>query len=70
MRIALIASPFISVPPIAYGGTELFIANLAEGLERLGAEVLVYTNGESQVNAPVRWLYPRHEWPLPSEPRG
>ena len=36
MRIALIASPFISVPPKKYGGTELFIAQLAEGLTRLG----------------------------------
>ena len=32
MRVALVASPFISVPPKRYGGTELFIAQLAEGL--------------------------------------
>jgi glycosyltransferase involved in cell wall biosynthesis len=70
MRVGLIASPFISVPPAAYGGTELFIANLAEALGRLGTEVIVYTNGESQVNAPKRWLYPRHEWPLPNETAG
>ena len=70
MRVGLIASPFISVPPVAYGGTELFIANLAESLVQLGAEVVVYTNGESQVNAPVRWLYPTHEWPLPNETAG
>ena len=50
MRIALIASPFISVPPIRYGGTELFIAHLAEGLERRGIEAVVYCNGESTVN--------------------
>ena len=34
MRIALIASPFISVPPKKYGGTELFISQLAEAEER------------------------------------
>ena len=32
MRIALIAPPFIPVPPPAYGGTELYIAHLAEAL--------------------------------------
>ena len=63
MRIALIASPFITVPPARYGGTELFTANLAEALVRLGAQVSVYTNGESTVKADVRWLYPRQDWP-------
>lgn len=70
MRVGLIASPFISVPPPAYGGTELFIANLAEGLERQGVEVIVYTNGDSQVQTPVRWLYPHQEWPLPTATSG
>lgn len=70
MRIGLIASPFISVPPPGYGGTELFVANLAEGLIRLGADVTVYTNGESTVKAELRWLFPRHEWPLSSELAG
>lgn len=70
MRIGLIASPFISVPPPAYGGTELFIANLAEALVRLGADVTVYTNGESKVRAEVRWMFPKHEWPLSSELAG
>jgi glycosyltransferase involved in cell wall biosynthesis len=70
MRIGLIASPFISVPPQGYGGTELFVANLAEGLVRQGTDVTVYANGESTVKAEVRWLFPRHEWPLSSELTG
>ena len=49
MRIVLVASPFISVPPTHYGGTELFIAHLAEGLNRRGIETVVYCNGESTV---------------------
>ena len=32
MRVALVAPPFLPVPPKKYGGTELFIAQLAEGL--------------------------------------
>lgn len=70
MRIALIASPFISVPPTRYGGTELFIAHLAEGLERRGIEAVVYCNGESTVRAEKRAYYPRAEWPLSTETSG
>jgi glycosyltransferase involved in cell wall biosynthesis len=70
MRVALIASPFISVPPAAYGGTELFVANLAEGLVRLGVDVEVYANGESQVKANLRSRYPKQEWSLSSETSG
>jgi len=70
MLIGLIASPFITVPPAAYGGTELFVANLAEAIMRLGVNVNVYTTGESQVKADVRWLYPKQEWPLASEVAG
>jgi glycosyltransferase involved in cell wall biosynthesis len=67
MRIALIASPFLSVPPKQYGGTELFIAQLAEGLAGMGAEVVVYANGESRVNVEVRWLYAEDDWPIDGE---
>jgi glycosyltransferase involved in cell wall biosynthesis len=70
MRVALIASPFISVPPERYGGTELFVANLAEALVRLGVEVDVYANGESRVRANLRSRYPKQEWPLASEHSG
>ncbi len=67
MRIALIASPFISVPPKKYGGTELFISQLAEGLTRLGIDVVVYANGESRVRAELRWLYEKDDWPIEGE---
>src|SRR5436309_13376917 len=68
MRIGLIAPPFISVPPKGYGGTELFIARLAEGLVRLGLNVIVYANGESTVAVEKRWIYPHSEWPISGEP--
>jgi glycosyltransferase involved in cell wall biosynthesis len=64
MRVGLIAPPFIPVPPQGYGGTELFIAHLAEGLQGRGFEVVVYTNGESTVNVEKRWVYPQAQWPL------
>jgi glycosyltransferase involved in cell wall biosynthesis len=64
MKIALIAPPFITVPPKDYGGTELFIAQLAEGLQKTGAEVIVYTNAESTVKAECRWIYEKSQWPI------
>lgn len=67
MRIALVAPPFIPVPPKVYGGTELFIAHLAEGLKKLGIDVVVYGNGESTVNVEKRWLYKNSQWPIKGE---
>jgi glycosyltransferase involved in cell wall biosynthesis len=67
MRVALISPPFLPVPPPKYGGTELFIAQLAEGLKAAGIDVVVYTNGESTVDVETRWLYQRKQWPLRGE---
>jgi glycosyltransferase involved in cell wall biosynthesis len=70
MRVGLIAAPFIPVPPKHYGGTELFIAHLAEGLLRRGIDVVVYSNGESKVHAENRYLYSHMEWPVHSDVQG
>lgn len=67
MRIALIAPPFIPVPPDRYGGTELFIAHLALGLKELGFDPVVYANGESSLGTEVRWLYRESQWPIEGE---
>ncbi|MBV9180723.1 MAG: glycosyltransferase family 4 protein, partial [Acidobacteria bacterium] len=60
----LVAAPFIPVPPPGYGGTELFVGHLAEGLQREGQDVVVYTNGESSVKVERRSLYERSLWPI------
>ena len=67
MKIALVAPPYIPVPPKKYGGTELFLAELARRLQSQGVEVVVYTVGESKVEAPIRWLYEKGQWPLKGE---
>ena len=64
MRIALIAPPFIPVPPVGYGGTELFVAHLANGLKGRGHDVVVYANGESRVDCELRWRYRHSHWPV------
>jgi len=67
VRVALVSPPFIPVPPPQYGGTELFVAQLASGLQERGVEVIVYTNGESDLPVETRWLYPRANWPITGE---
>ena len=64
MKIALVAPPFIAVPPSDYGGIELFVAHLAEGLRKAGIEVVVYANGQSTVSAELRWIYEHSQWPI------
>jgi glycosyltransferase involved in cell wall biosynthesis len=67
MRVALIAPPFICVPPTQYGGTELFIAQMARGLQGNGIDVVVYTNGESTIEVERRWLFAKPQWPIKGE---
>lgn len=67
MKIALVAPPFIPVPPVAYGGTELFVAYLAEALARRGHRVVVYANGASTTRCELRWIFREADWP-PGDP--
>jgi glycosyltransferase involved in cell wall biosynthesis len=63
MRIALIGPPFIEIPPRRYGGTELFVANLASALQARGHDVTVYANGDSCPPCRLKWRYQHAEWP-------
>src|SRR5262245_60595602 len=64
MRIALVGPPFIEIPPRRYGGTELFVANLASALHAFGHDVTVYGNGDSCPAGRLKWRYEHAEWPL------
>jgi len=48
MRVAIVASPHIPVPPPAYGGTELVIGYLIRGLLEAGHEPILLASGDSQ----------------------
>jgi len=63
MRIALISTPFVAVPPRLYGGTELIIAELADGLVERGHDVTLFATGDSRTTAELRALYDRAQWP-------
>jgi glycosyltransferase involved in cell wall biosynthesis len=63
MRIALVSTPFVAVPPHSYGGTELVVHELAEGLVERGHDVVLFATGDSATNAELRALYPEAQWP-------
>ena len=62
MRIAMVSTPFVSVPPLAYGGTELVVDALTRALQRAGHEVVVFTTADSRVRQ-LRALFKRPVWP-------
>jgi glycosyltransferase involved in cell wall biosynthesis len=61
LRIALIAPPWLPVPPTAYGGTEGVIDRLARGYHAAGHEVLLYTTGDSTCPVPKAWIQEKAE---------
>lgn len=50
MKIAILASPFLPIPPTRYGGTERVIYFLVKGLMELGHEVTLFASGDSVVD--------------------
>lgn len=64
LRVALVSTPFVSVPPRGYGGTELVVAELARALHARGVEVVVYATGDSHLpGIEVRSYFPAAQWP-------
>lgn len=63
MRIAVLSTPFIRVPPAGYGGTELFCYELSEELRARGHDVTLYTTGDAATTCRRRSFYARPEWP-------
>ncbi len=61
MRIALIAPPWVPVPPPLYGGTEVVVDRLARGFHEAGHEVLLFTTGDSTCPVPRQWVLERSE---------
>jgi glycosyltransferase involved in cell wall biosynthesis len=64
MRIALVAAPWLPVPPTAYGGSEGVIDRLATGFVEAGHEVLLFTTGDSTCPVPRAWVRERSDMDL------
>ncbi|MGE5708276.1 MAG: glycosyltransferase family 4 protein [Bacteroidota bacterium] len=59
MRIALLAPVALPVPPTGYGGTEVVVHLLAEGLTKRGHPVTLFATGDSRTSAELSFLFPR-----------
>ncbi len=64
MRIAMISTPFVPVPPKGYGGTELIVHELTEGLLDAGHQVELFSTGDSHTSGRLHHLYPVAQWPM------
>src|SRR5687768_9974113 len=63
LRIAMISTPFIPVPPRDYGGTELIVHELVDGLLDRGHHVTLFATGDSHTRATLQALYQEAIWP-------
>jgi glycosyltransferase involved in cell wall biosynthesis len=63
MRVAQIAPPWIPVPPVTYGGTELMVAALIRGLMDRGVEVWLFSAGDSSLAVPQYGHFHKSFWP-------
>src|SRR2546423_63929 len=65
MRIALISTPFVSVPPPRYGGTELIVSELVTGLAAAGHDVTLFATADSRApqNVSLQARFDRPHWP-------
>ena len=59
MKIALLAPIAETVPPTTYGGAELVVYNLAEGLHKRGHDVTLFATGDSKVSCRLIPIAPK-----------
>jgi len=59
MKIVQVAPPWARVPPKKYGGAELVVYNLTEGLIKRGHEVALFASGDSKTSARLFSVTPR-----------
>jgi glycosyltransferase involved in cell wall biosynthesis len=62
VKLAIVSTPFVRVPPRNYGGTELVIHELVSGLTRAGHMVTLFATGDSRARD-VRFVYREPVWP-------
>jgi glycosyltransferase involved in cell wall biosynthesis len=59
MRIGMIAPPWFPLPPRRYGGIELVVSMLTEGLVARGHQVTLFASGDSSTDAALSAVYER-----------
>ncbi len=58
LRIGQIAPPWVSVPPLEYGGTEVVVDHLCRGLTAAGHDVVLFATGDSTCPVERHWSVP------------
>ena len=75
MRIAVVAGPYVAIPPRQYGGIEQVVHYLIKGLQEAGHEPILLAPGDSTVSCELlpitekALLFPRHKRDLPAHQR-
>ncbi len=59
LKIAVLAPPYLPVPPPLYGGTEKIVSLLTEGLVARGHDVTLFASGDSQTGAKLVSVFPK-----------
>ena len=57
LRIAVLAPPWFPVPPTGYGGIELVVSLLADGLVEAGHDVTLFASGDSLTKATLAYVF-------------
>ena len=57
MKIAILAPTWFAVPPTGYGGIELVVSLLADGLVDAGHEVTLFASGDSLTKANLSYVF-------------
>lgn len=60
LRVAQVSPLWTAVPPIKYGGTELVVSALTEGLVKRGHDVTLFASGDSQTSAKLVTVSPKN----------
>jgi glycosyltransferase involved in cell wall biosynthesis len=59
MKVAILSPVWFPVPPAGYGGIELVVSLLADGLVDAGHEVTLFASGDSHTKAERAYVYPQ-----------
>jgi glycosyltransferase involved in cell wall biosynthesis len=59
MRIAILSPVWFAVPPTGYGGIELIVSLLTDGLVDAGHEVTLFASGDSLTKANLESVFPK-----------
>jgi glycosyltransferase involved in cell wall biosynthesis len=57
VKIAVISPCWFAVPPSGYGGIELVVSLLADGLADAGHDVTLFASGDSHTKAKLEWVF-------------